>query len=150
MFCDIRQFTDATEALQEDIFVFTNKIAFVVHSICHAYDGHVNKNIGDAFLITWRLPDEPTNMVETTAITNGLKQDTLADKALYSVIKIRLALNNSLFFLESIGASAKSRLLEKLGDDKGQVVRVSVLDHTMTYFAFVIADANLANNIILR
>eukprot|EP00590_Aulacoseira_subarctica_P006681 CAMPEP_0172436226 /NCGR_PEP_ID=MMETSP1064-20121228/71613_1 /TAXON_ID=202472 /ORGANISM="Aulacoseira subarctica , Strain CCAP 1002/5" /LENGTH=684 /DNA_ID=CAMNT_0013184623 /DNA_START=1290 /DNA_END=3344 /DNA_ORIENTATION=+ len=124
LFCDIRQFTDATEALQEDIFVFTNKIAFVVHSICNAYDGHVNKNIGDAFLIAWRLPDEPTDMIETTAITDTSKPDSLADKALYSVIKIRLALNNNLYFLESIGASAKGRLLEKLGDDKGQVVRL--------------------------
>lgn len=33
LFCDIRQFTDATECLQESVFVFTNKIAAVVHSI---------------------------------------------------------------------------------------------------------------------
>lgn len=46
LFCDIRQFTDATECLQEEVFVFTNKIAAVVHSICHSYGGSANKNIG--------------------------------------------------------------------------------------------------------
>ena len=53
-FCDIRQFTDATEALQEEVFVFTNKIAFVVHSISHAYGGSANKNIGDV-QAEWQL-----------------------------------------------------------------------------------------------
>ena len=48
LFCDIRQFTDATECLQEEVFVFTNKIAGVVHRICHSYGGNANKNIGDA------------------------------------------------------------------------------------------------------
>ena len=39
LFSDIRQFTDATECLQEEVFVFTNRIAAVVHSICHSYGG---------------------------------------------------------------------------------------------------------------
>jgi hypothetical protein len=58
-FCDIRHFTDATECLQEEIFVFTNRIAAVVHSNCHAYGGSANKNIGDAFLLSWLLDKEP-------------------------------------------------------------------------------------------
>lgn len=41
LFSDIRQFTDATECLQEEVFVFTNRIAAVVHSICHSYGGSV-------------------------------------------------------------------------------------------------------------
>ena len=39
LFCDIRNFTDATECLQEEVFVFTNRIAAVVHSHCAAYGG---------------------------------------------------------------------------------------------------------------
>jgi class 3 adenylate cyclase len=31
-FCDIRNFTDATEVLQEDVMVFVNEIADIVHS----------------------------------------------------------------------------------------------------------------------
>ncbi len=43
MFCDIRGFTDSSECLNEEVFVFTNRIAAVVHSYCHAYGGSANK-----------------------------------------------------------------------------------------------------------
>lgn len=34
-FCDIRQFTDATECLQEEVMVFVNRIAEIVHRATH-------------------------------------------------------------------------------------------------------------------
>jgi hypothetical protein len=55
-FCDIRKFTDTTEALQERVMLFTNDIAKIVHGITVEYLGIPNKNIGDAFLIVWKLP----------------------------------------------------------------------------------------------
>jgi class 3 adenylate cyclase len=61
-FCDIRNFTDATEVLQDQVMVFVNQIAEIVHSIVDQYSGAANKNIGDAFLLVWRLSDlEKTN-----------------------------------------------------------------------------------------
>jgi class 3 adenylate cyclase len=62
-FCDIRQFTDATECLQEKVMVFVNRIGEIVHFATHQYAGSANKNIGDAFLLVWRLPGslEPTS-----------------------------------------------------------------------------------------
>lgn len=56
-FCDIRQFTDTTEILQEDVMVFVNEIAQVVHGETHEYLGDPNKNIGDAFLLVWKFPE---------------------------------------------------------------------------------------------
>lgn len=56
-FCDIRDFTSATEILQEDIMEFVNCIASVVHEEVSFHGGAANKNIGDAFLLVWRLPD---------------------------------------------------------------------------------------------
>eukprot|EP00746_Dinoflagellata_sp_MGD_P124293 gnl/MRDRNA2_/MRDRNA2_58879_c0_seq1.p1 gnl/MRDRNA2_/MRDRNA2_58879_c0~~gnl/MRDRNA2_/MRDRNA2_58879_c0_seq1.p1 ORF type:complete len:955 (+),score=207.34 gnl/MRDRNA2_/MRDRNA2_58879_c0_seq1:94-2958(+) len=56
-FCDIRNFTDATEVLQDQVMVFVNQIAEIVHSIVDQYSGAANKNIGDAFLLVWRLSD---------------------------------------------------------------------------------------------
>ncbi|CAK86482.1 unnamed protein product (macronuclear) [Paramecium tetraurelia] len=56
-FCDIRNFTDATEVLQEDVMVFVNEIAEIVHFTVDTYGGSVNKNIGDAFLLVWKYPD---------------------------------------------------------------------------------------------
>lgn len=54
-FCDIRNFTDATEILLEDVMVFVNKIAEIVHTSVDLYGGAANKNIGDAFLLVWKL-----------------------------------------------------------------------------------------------
>lgn len=56
-FCDIRNFTSATEVLQEDIMEFVNCIASIVHEEVSFHGGAANKNIGDAFLMVWRLPD---------------------------------------------------------------------------------------------
>lgn len=55
-FCDIRNFTDATEVLQEDIMIFVNQIGEIVHSAVYRYGGSANKNIGDAFLLVWKIP----------------------------------------------------------------------------------------------
>ncbi len=56
-FCDIRNFTDATEILQEEVMVFVNTIAQVVHKVIDIYQGSANKNIGDAFLLVWKIPE---------------------------------------------------------------------------------------------
>jgi len=52
-FCDIRQFTDATECLQEQVMLFTNSVGYIVHHAVHDCGGFANKNIGDAFLVAW-------------------------------------------------------------------------------------------------
>lgn len=85
VFCDIRQFTDVTECLQGGVMVFVNHIARIVHGVRAApaagagvrgvrtaltarsaaqaaacFGGAANKNIGDAFLLVWKLPaDRP-------------------------------------------------------------------------------------------
>lgn len=54
-FCDIRNFTDITEVLQEGVMSFVNTIADIVHSEVHEHEGAANKNIGDAFLLVWKF-----------------------------------------------------------------------------------------------
>ena len=54
-FCDIRNFTDATEVLQTGVMVFVNEIAEITHAIVDQYLGQSNKNIGDAFLLVWKF-----------------------------------------------------------------------------------------------
>lgn len=63
-FCDIRNFTDATEILQEDVMVFVNEIADITHGLVDQFCGAANKNIGDAFLLVWKYND---NMVTKDA-----------------------------------------------------------------------------------
>ena len=55
-FCDIRNFTDVTEVLQEQVMEFVNTIAAIVHREVHMHGGAANKNIGDAFLLVWKFP----------------------------------------------------------------------------------------------
>ncbi len=38
-FCDIRNFTDATEILQEEVVSLVNKVAYIVHSNTIRYGG---------------------------------------------------------------------------------------------------------------
>eukprot|EP00606_Chrysophyceae_sp_TOSAG23-5_P000943 GSChrysophyteH2.ASY1.ANO1.1063.1 assembled CDS len=56
-FCDVRQFTDTTECLQEEVMLFVNRIGHILHSIVVQCSGAANKNIGDAFLLTWKLEE---------------------------------------------------------------------------------------------
>jgi class 3 adenylate cyclase len=68
-FCDIRNFTDATECLQEDVMMFVNKIADVVHNKVVLHQGFPNKNIGDAFLIVWKKTvADNTNKVQNMSL----------------------------------------------------------------------------------
>jgi class 3 adenylate cyclase len=54
-FCDIRNFTDATEVLEADVMVFVNEIAAICHRVTYEHLGSPNKNIGDAFLLVWKF-----------------------------------------------------------------------------------------------
>ena len=56
-FCDIRQFTDTTECLQEEVMVYVNKLGSLTHTLTHSYYGMANKNVGDAFLLSWKVCD---------------------------------------------------------------------------------------------
>jgi len=132
LFCDIRQFTDATECLQEEVFVFTNRIAAVVHSFCHSYGGSANKNIGDAFLCSWLLDDpndmDPANIGGESSynnISDGLvANNNQADKCLLCVVKICMALHHDQYYVETMSDAARDRLLAKLSKRPGPVVQM--------------------------
>jgi class 3 adenylate cyclase len=83
-FCDIRNFTDATEVLQDQVMLFVNRIAGVVHSCINEFFGSPNKNVGDAFLLVWRLTGQ-----------HPRKQQRLADMSLISFVKIIATINRS-------------------------------------------------------
>merc|ERR1719247_684889 len=69
-FCDIRNFTDCCEVLKKDTMIFTNSIAHIVHKLVEDSGGHVNKNIGDAFLSVWKLKEIAASE-EYTYISEG-------------------------------------------------------------------------------
>ena len=63
-FCDIRNFTDVTEILVDDVLNFVNAIAKIVHTEVSENQGGANKNIGDAFLVVWRLKGKDKSDVD--------------------------------------------------------------------------------------
>lgn len=83
-FCDIRNFADATEILQDQVMIFVNRIAGIVHSCIDEFFGSPNQNVGDAFLLVWRLSGHSIS-----------KQHRLADMSLVSLMKIIAKVNTS-------------------------------------------------------
>jgi len=146
VFGDIRQFTDVSECLQEEIFGFTNRIASVVHSFCNSYGGSANKNIGDAFLVSWRLDvdddhnsdddndddndddgydyDESSRPGIVRSMSKLISKKNQADRALLAVVRIFIALQDDDFYLEDMSAGAKRRLVEKMADRPGSLVQM--------------------------
>jgi hypothetical protein len=54
--CRIRQFTETTDCLQDEIIVFVNKIVKIIHEVCSVWEGMPTKNYGEKYLLTWKLP----------------------------------------------------------------------------------------------
>ena len=90
-FCDIRKFTNATEILQENVLRFVNLIGHIVHSNTVFFSGSPNKNIGDAFLLVWKVDQSDGNFdlsVEAEPTTESLFQDFKSNKDMSPVSNI--------------------------------------------------------------
>ncbi|CAD8077335.1 unnamed protein product [Paramecium sonneborni] len=93
-FCDIRNFTDATEVLQKDVMVFVNSIAEIVHIMVNRYQGSANKNIGDAFLLVWKISDHSWYEENGKIKWKNYEQINIkADCSLFSFMKIYAKIN---------------------------------------------------------
>jgi hypothetical protein len=57
-FCDIHAFDLCTEKLEDEIMTFVNSVARIVHDEVTRWGGLCNKNLGNAFLMVWRIGDE--------------------------------------------------------------------------------------------
>jgi len=106
-FCDVRQFTDTTECLQEEVMLFVNRIAHILHSIVVQCDGAANKNIGDAFLLTWKVKSNDPDC-------SFSEEDFAGDKALYSFIKTMIEMNRHEDFLCNFSSRALSELYDRM------------------------------------
>lgn len=102
-FCDVRQFTDTTECLQEEVMLFVNRIAHILHSIVVQCSGAANKNIGDAFLLTWKL-DEKFSPEQVSS---------LADQALLTFCKSLIELARYQEFICNFSVAATARLFRR-------------------------------------
>lgn len=104
-FCDIRQFTDATECLQEEVMVFTNSVGHIVHHAVHDCGGFANKNIGDAFLVAW-TSDELERCIKRA---ESLARDQLTSCTTPATSKLELALREK--WVPTVGDKAMASFI---------------------------------------
>ena len=69
-FCDIHKFEFVNQQLAADVLIFVNVIAEIVHSRVHYWGGRCNKNLGNAFVIIWRIGDELTLMEQISGFSS--------------------------------------------------------------------------------
>lgn len=110
-FCDIRNFTDMTEILQEEVMVFVNTVAEIVHTITDSYLGNANKNVGDAFLLVWKPPTSITNKMKVTKTNQENLMSSLTDLALIALMKIYAEVSRSFKLLKYV---KNEKILERL------------------------------------
>jgi len=100
-FCDIRDFIDVAEVLQEEVMTFVNEIAFIVHSNVYKYSGAANKNIGDAFLLVWKIPKDYENPLKNSVkYSVPYELTVIADLAVIGFLKILAAINSEKAILD--------------------------------------------------
>lgn len=59
--------------------VFVNRIGEIVHEATHQYSGAANKNIGDAFLLVWRMPaTEPGDPLMAASVAGSERNHSMA------------------------------------------------------------------------
>mmetsp|Transcript_55180 Transcript_55180/g.75858 ORF Transcript_55180/g.75858 Transcript_55180/m.75858 type:complete len:202 (+) Transcript_55180:1487-2092(+) len=82
--CRIKQFTETTECLQDEIIVFVNKIVRIIHECTKRWDGKPTKNYGDKYLLTWMLPsyDKASDAKKYSPVNSyrDEERDILSDK----------------------------------------------------------------------
>jgi class 3 adenylate cyclase len=110
-FCDVRQFTDTTECLQEEVMLFVNRIAHILHSIVVQCSGAANKNIGDAFLLTWKIDEK----------SNKEQKALLADQALLTFCKALIELARHQEFICNFSVAATGRLFKRFPEYKVRI-----------------------------
>lgn len=83
--------------------LFVNRIAFILHDIVVQCAGSANKNIGDAFLLAWKIDDK---MSESTI-------SILADKALLAFLKTLIEISRHQKYICAFSVGATERLFKR-------------------------------------
>merc|ERR1719217_360531 len=75
--------------------VFVNTIGGILHTCVHRWSGVANKNIGDSFLLLWKLPEPEVGGRGSSPSDIAMKKSDIADRALLSFIKFLAEIRRS-------------------------------------------------------
>jgi class 3 adenylate cyclase len=158
-FCDIRNFTDTTEILKERVMIFVNQVAEIVHQITADYCGSANKNIGDAFLLVWKLEDrfikeEVNNQgKKELKLKNVNRINQICDMVLICFIRILIEINKSYKLAEyrhHKGLNARMKNYKTrlgFGLHLGQSIEGAIGSMFKIDASYLSTDVNMANEL---
>lgn len=92
-FCIINSFAETTELMQTKVIVYLNQIAETIHSTVDKYLGATNKNMGEAFLLLWKLEDGDVEYTPNGPVAKTRIATTTVDLALFAYLKIIAKIN---------------------------------------------------------
>ena len=100
-FCFIHDFAEISEVFEEKTMIFVNHICDIVHSCVNKFNGYTNKNIGDCFLLAWKIKSSENKPIHPNSSKNIFDQKQneeltkLADCALLAFLNIFKKINKS-------------------------------------------------------
>ena len=98
-FCFIHDFAAISEVFEEKTMPFVNHICEIVHSCVDKFNGYTNKNIGDCFLLAWKVKTKDTKPNNNNNTNSSQSQNDefnlLADCALLAFLNIFKKINKS-------------------------------------------------------
>ena len=106
-FCFIHDFATICEVFEEKTMPFVNHISEIVHSCVDKFKGYTNKNIGDCYLLAWKVKSKENqlndgninNNTNNNINTNNKNENDnlteLADCALLAFLNIFKKINKS-------------------------------------------------------
>jgi class 3 adenylate cyclase len=89
---NINAFEGVTDALQEDTIVYLNQISEVIHTQVDIYNGVSNKNLGDTYLLVWKVPILDDNF-EGDLDNTILDEGPIADLSIVGAMKVFAKIN---------------------------------------------------------
>jgi class 3 adenylate cyclase len=88
-YTNVRDFTVATAVLEEEVLCFINTLGNIVQSCVHRWSGVANRNVGDAFVVLWKVPELDSSKRTGTAAADAVsKVSEIADRSLMAFVKI--------------------------------------------------------------
>ena len=94
-FCFIHDFAAISEVFEEKTMPFVNHICEIVHSCVDKFNGYTNKNIGDCFLLAWKVKSKEIQINDNNNYNQNDELTLLADCALLAFLNIFKKINKS-------------------------------------------------------
>lgn len=89
-FISINRFNMLATILEGDIMKYANTVSLLVHSVCEKYQGTVNRNLGDCYLVVWKFQEDDLIKTSNKVLSNALSQSVRLQTAFALLSALRI------------------------------------------------------------